>query len=275
MKTILVPVDFSETSINAATYACELAKKLEANLVLFHAYHVPVVVGENPTFIPPLDEVEKNSLNNLQKLKEDLMFQNERLVSVLCICKCGFAVDEISLYTREHHVDFIVMGTQGVGYLTERLLGSTTSALIHATRSPIIAIEKNITFSEMKRIVFACEYAEERDTKLLQPLKLLAHAFGGHVYVLNIDVDEPGSTCKSEVPEDCLNLGDSLSDIDHSYHYMRASDVVFGINTFAIENNADVISILPQKHSLLNRILHEPVTKQMVFHSKAPLLILH
>ncbi|HEY1038676.1 MAG TPA: universal stress protein [Bacteroidia bacterium] len=275
MKTILVPVDFSETSINAAKYACELAKKLEANIILFHAYHVPVVVGEAPAFIPPLDEVEKTSLKNLQRLKEDLMFQNERLVSVLCICKCGFAVDEIKLYAKEHRVDFIVMGTQGVGYLAERLLGSTTSALIHNTKSPIIAIDKNARYSEMKKIVFACEYAEERNPKLLQPLKLLAHTFGGHVYVINIDVEKSGNTCNSEVPGDCLNLGDSLSDIDHSYHYRQASDVVSGINAFAVENNADLICILPQKHALLNRILHEPVTKQMVFHSKAPLLILH
>lgn len=38
MKTILVPVDFSSVSDNAADYAVELANKMKAKILLFHVY---------------------------------------------------------------------------------------------------------------------------------------------------------------------------------------------------------------------------------------------
>ncbi|MBK7854728.1 MAG: universal stress protein [Bacteroidetes bacterium] len=46
MKKILVPVDFSDNSENALEYACELGKKLNAEVFILHSYHVPVPVSE-------------------------------------------------------------------------------------------------------------------------------------------------------------------------------------------------------------------------------------
>ena len=37
MKKILVPVDFSETSVNATEFAVALAEKQEASIILFHS----------------------------------------------------------------------------------------------------------------------------------------------------------------------------------------------------------------------------------------------
>jgi nucleotide-binding universal stress UspA family protein len=39
MKNIVVPIDFSDTSVNAAKYAIELAKNIpEAAITLYHVY---------------------------------------------------------------------------------------------------------------------------------------------------------------------------------------------------------------------------------------------
>ena len=46
MSTILVPVDFSETSDNATKYAIELANHLSANLTLLHVDSIPLVNNE-------------------------------------------------------------------------------------------------------------------------------------------------------------------------------------------------------------------------------------
>ncbi len=43
MKTILVPVDFSSTSLNAASYALEYAKQVGGKLMLIHAYKQPLL----------------------------------------------------------------------------------------------------------------------------------------------------------------------------------------------------------------------------------------
>ncbi|MCU0322000.1 MAG: universal stress protein, partial [Chitinophagaceae bacterium] len=44
MQTILVPIDFSSTAFNAAVYALELGKQVQAQkVVLYHSYELPVM----------------------------------------------------------------------------------------------------------------------------------------------------------------------------------------------------------------------------------------
>ena len=46
MKTILVPVDFSPSSLNASNYALDLANSVNAELVLLHVFEFPVLYPE-------------------------------------------------------------------------------------------------------------------------------------------------------------------------------------------------------------------------------------
>ena len=64
MKAILVPVDFSATSVHAARYAQQVARQIGAKLILVHAYMPP------PSF--PMVEgmlYTEESLRNLMKEK--------------------------------------------------------------------------------------------------------------------------------------------------------------------------------------------------------------
>ena len=59
MKTILAATDFSDSAQNAVEYAASMAELTEAKLILFHAYHVPIVASEVPTMMFTLNEMEK------------------------------------------------------------------------------------------------------------------------------------------------------------------------------------------------------------------------
>jgi hypothetical protein len=39
MKTVIIPVDFSETALNAARYAAEMLRKPDAHIILYNLYH--------------------------------------------------------------------------------------------------------------------------------------------------------------------------------------------------------------------------------------------
>ena len=50
MKTYIVPIDFSETSVHAAEFAAMLSNQTEvARIVLMHSYHVSVYESVLPT----------------------------------------------------------------------------------------------------------------------------------------------------------------------------------------------------------------------------------
>jgi len=47
MKNILVPIDFSETSYNAAKYAVSLAQSFNANIILINVVALPVMIDDS------------------------------------------------------------------------------------------------------------------------------------------------------------------------------------------------------------------------------------
>ena len=70
MNTVIVPVDFSDISLNAARYAVKLLTgHPEVQIILYHAYDNPYA--------------EENALENLGKFKEELLQNREANITVL------------------------------------------------------------------------------------------------------------------------------------------------------------------------------------------------
>jgi nucleotide-binding universal stress UspA family protein len=275
MKTILAATDFSEISKNAINYAVEMAKITGAKLILFHSFHVPVVTTDVIVIAPALDELEKNANECLLKLKKEIELKEGNAITIECIAKLGFAVDEINEYTKENKIDLVVLGMHGAGFLTEKLIGSITTSLLHDSNCPVLAIDQAVKFVSPKKIAFACDYKETDNKEILEPLKEIVNLFKSHIYVLNV-INESGRVPKiQEAVHDFIKLEDSLSDVDHSLHYIKEKDVVAGINAFVSERKMDMTVMIPRHHSILENILKEPTTKKMAFHTKLPLLALH
>ena len=79
MKTLLVGVDFTKSSMNAIDYTVGLAKKTKSNVLLFHAIATPLVhTNSGLFFITPSDfsTIESKKLLALQK---KLSFENKEI----------------------------------------------------------------------------------------------------------------------------------------------------------------------------------------------------
>lgn len=272
MKKILVPTDFSKRSANALNYAVQLAKKTEAEILLFHVYSVPVL-PEDPTLISTAQYLEEEALESLEKLKESLEELDPSL-KISCATKAGSPVSEISDYAKNQRVDLIVIGAQGIGYIQERIFGSTTSNLIRKVEIPVMVIDKQVKFKEPKKIVLAVDFAETDDQEVLAPLKKLAAKFQSHICILNIFTEANVVPTFAEITEG-FRLEKALKHTHHTFFEMQHPDAAMGINEFVKKHDIDLVAIISRKHSLIGRIFHEPLTKEMTFHSQVPLLVLH
>lgn len=273
MKTILVPTDFSKIARNAIDYAVEIAKLTNAKLILFHVYHVPAVPSEMPIVIP-IDEIEKNSMDSLKKIEKNIHLKHGNKLVVEYQCRCGFPIDEINTFAEENKIDLIVMGMEGAGYLTEKLVGSITTSLIKKAKCPLLAIDKHVKFKSVKKIALACDYEETQNKSILEPLKEFVQLFESHVYVLNV-VRELETVATISKAVEGIKLEHSLEDLNHSFHYTKSEDIVEGINDFVDEKKIDMVAMIPRMHTALQNLFHEPITKRMAFHTKVPLLALH
>ena len=67
MQTILLAVDFSPASRNAAVFAAELAKLLHTKLLLFHAYMLPTPISEVPYAMVTVDNLQRENEEQIKK----------------------------------------------------------------------------------------------------------------------------------------------------------------------------------------------------------------
>lgn len=276
MKTILIPTDFSEIAHNAMDYAVEIAKLTESKLILFHAYHVPPAIADEFIAVLTMEELEKSNVLRLENLRKEIQNRNHCSLDIECICRMGLAVDEIREFVKTGNVDLIIMGIRGTYYISERLIGSTTTTLIKEGGCPVLVINRNVKFKNIQNIVFACDYNKIEDESILNPLKEFVGLFKSHVYVFNVK-REMETVPAADTANEEVFLEHSFEGAGLSFHYAEevVEDVTGSVNTFAGNIKADMIVMIPHKHTLLENILHESNTKRMAFHVDIPLLALH
>jgi nucleotide-binding universal stress UspA family protein len=135
-KTILVPIDFQDASLDALAMARELAGRLGLEVVLLHTYAVPVVVypGFDPIVAPGLpEEIAAAAKTALDKLAAE----NGGLRAIL---RSGDPATEILRAVGELQPELVAMGTHGRKGLAHLLLGSVTEKVVRSSPSPVLTV---------------------------------------------------------------------------------------------------------------------------------------
>ena len=273
MKKILVPVDFSEISDNALDYAVELAQTASASITLLHVYLPPVFVSDTLNMLPSPARMEQEFLLKMDRIRQTILKKHAHL-DISCCCAPGIAVDEIDCYAKAHAIDLIVVGTQGAGYLEEKIFGSTAASLIRMASCSVMTIDKNVHFKAPECILLATDFIETDTNSLLNPLKELAALFGSHIYILNIIKRITIESSAGEIAAG-FELDHTLKHFHHTFFYSSHEEVTEGVNEFTEQHKMDMIVMIPHRHSIISRLFTEPQTHKMAFHSKVPLLTLH
>ncbi len=271
MKTILVPTDFSDASKKALDYAISLAGLMQAKIILYHAYHIPVPTTEMPVMIISPEELEKNNSERLGLFKKEVA--KNAAVEIECITSPGFAVDEICEIALEKDVNLIVMGITGTSKLEHIILGSVTTGVLKDSKKPLLIIPDNATYKTPKKIAFACDYHDPIGISHIQQLKYFVKLFDAELFVIHVELPDEKILVKEAISG--VRLEDELEGISHSLHFPTHTNIIDGLNEFQQSHQIDLLIMIPKKHSLISRIFHSSNTKQMAFHTHIPILALH
>ncbi len=139
---ILCPVDFSESSQRALTYAIAMAEESDARLTALHVIEIPPEWRERRLFSNVnVDQIraaaEAASLRQLRGLIPD---EARTYCTVETAVQEGAAHKEIVKLAAERSVDVIVVGRHGHGSFGAKLSGSTAARVIRAAPSPVIVV---------------------------------------------------------------------------------------------------------------------------------------
>jgi len=142
IKNILLPTDFSKTSLTAANYAVELADDYKAKLHILNVLEkTPPILAirsldlSREKIIESIDaDAQANLLDCVKKIKRI------RDVEINSVIRKGIDYEEIIKYSTEKKIDIIVIATHGRTGLMHTLLGSVAEKVIRYSKIPVLVI---------------------------------------------------------------------------------------------------------------------------------------
>jgi nucleotide-binding universal stress UspA family protein len=194
-RDIIVPLDGSPFASAVLPHAMELAKVIDARLVLVRV-HQPAALyfaGGEPALVMPPPEWDEESRRLARewlarKVKEIRRGGAEDVISEF---REGVASEEIVASAREHNARAIICTTHGHGGWAPEWLGSVTDAVVRDAPCPVLALNEAATARDpqVKSILALVDGTEESET-ILPDAAQLARELGASITLARVVAPE-------------------------------------------------------------------------------------
>lgn len=176
---ILVPVDFSEQSLIALSQSYNLAKKIDAELVLLY-----VIEEVNPLvkrMYRELNEIKGAVENNLKNLAEEKSKETGLVFSIEI--EEGKIYNKIVEVAEKINARFIVMGTKGNE--NSKFIGSNANKVVKTAPCPVITIKGQQHKKGCDKIVLPLDLTKETSDKVNQAIEI-AELFTAEIFIMSV-----------------------------------------------------------------------------------------
>ncbi len=143
-KTILVPIDFSDDSLNALKHGIEIAKKFNSKLFILHVNHDESLLYHYLTdeeFEELKERIIKDVQNQLEKLEDK--FPELKDIDYHYRIRRGVPYVEIVEETEKEHVDLVIVGSHGKTSAKKFFYGGTTSKVARRAKCNVMITRLN------------------------------------------------------------------------------------------------------------------------------------
>ncbi|HZX58863.1 MAG TPA: universal stress protein [Mucilaginibacter sp.] len=281
MKTYIVPVDFSATSVHAAEYAAVLSKQtVVEKIILLHSYYISVYQSVLPTpdmVILSEDMIEDETQEKLKQLKY-------LRIKLLEEVRAGVEIDvklSRSTLTRsiietisDEDANLVILGSNGMDAESNSHVGINAINISKLSPIPVVVVPPGCYCEPVKRVVMACDFQKITDTFPLMPLQRLLARHDVELLVVNIDKQAKHKHADPQQLAEESALYKMLKEYHPKYFYNESDDIIRGILDFSNKHHAQLVIALPHKYSFFQSLLHESVSKQLTVKSAMPVLLL-
>lgn len=260
MTTVIVPVDFSETSLNAANYAAKfLQGHYGVTLILYNSYHK---AGEG-----------EKALAGLEDLKKELLSAHPLNIEVLAHNEEDF-VSGLEKAARHRNANLVIMGITARSALGQLIFGSKTLKMVETKACAVLIVPESARFTKMENVMLTSDFKDTVNSTPSGPIKDFLSIYKPKLHVVNVDKDHYISLTESYEHEkqELLKL---LQEYNPEFYFMRLYDVDEALTLFAHDRDIDLIIAVKKNRSFMDKLFKTSRTKQMTFHNKLPILVIH
>ncbi|MGJ8716304.1 universal stress protein [Maribacter stanieri] len=275
MTRILLPTDFSENSLTAIRYGLTLYKDLKCSFFLLNSYMPPVYHTEylmgSPAQIGLGDIVQQNSQDNLENLKKKLEKEFENpLHTFTTHSALNVLSSEVARTVEAEGIDVIIMGTQGATGAKEILLGTNTVHVIKNSKCPVLVIPSGFEYEVPEQILFPNDFEVSLNKESLASLLKIVNSHVSQVNVMHVYTGNELTIVQKKNKEQLANV---LSE-NGFFHEVKSNEIITAINEFQIKQKINLLVMVQNKHTFLERLFIEPVIKKIGFHVTVPFLVI-
>ena len=147
IKKILAAVDGSEHSLKAVDYAIDIALKYDCEMYLIHVVDRLEIPDELIKFAnvekieDPPEYLVLNEIGNRILKKAEETAKEKGVQEVRAIIQEGDPADKITTFARDNDIDWIFLGSRGLGGVKRLLMGSVSNKVCHLTDSTCIMVK--------------------------------------------------------------------------------------------------------------------------------------
>ena len=161
LKNILVPTDFSDSSISALKYVLPMARQFHSSIHIVHVIRFPMM-----SFIMPgIDaDVRCQARATAQEQLDHLEAIIGEVPHQFWLCE-GSIAEAIEALVRSAHIDIIAAGTSAKSNMRKLFLGSAAEEILRTATCPVLLVGPRVSpgkpCSALTQILYVTKFWEE------------------------------------------------------------------------------------------------------------------
>lgn len=260
MRDVIIPVDFSETSLNAARYAAAmLSGKSDTKVILYNMFR---------------DEEESvTSGQYLESLRAEL--EQKGVQYIECIKEQGSDfIDSLGRLAYQKTAELIVMGITEKDEWRQLFTGSNTLKMAEQNVCPVMIIPPTAKYTGITNIALTSDFQNVDATTPVLAIKTVLEIFSANLHIVNVDSDHYVALTEEYLAERA-KMQKLFAEFKPEFYFIGMNDFYEAIEQFTKDRNIDLIIIIPKNHSFINNLFSSSHTKKLAFNSSVPLLAAH
>jgi nucleotide-binding universal stress UspA family protein len=260
MRRIIIPVDFSETSLKAARFAAQmLAGKKDTAAILYNNY-------EN-------EDDQDTCIKSLESLKKEFLSAGVNSVELEHEMG-GDLVENITRLAHTFRATLVVMGISGKSAMEQIIFGSNTLKLVDKNLYPVLIIPPGAAYKGINHVAFASDFIDIESTTPASLINAVLEMFNPMLHIVNVNSEHYVSLTE-EIQQGKEKFRELFSAFKIEFYFITRNDFLEALDNFVNDYKIDILITIP-KHLSNSRTIFNPThTKQLAYHSHIPILAAH
>ncbi|MCC7401731.1 MAG: universal stress protein [Chitinophagaceae bacterium] len=260
MPRVLIAVDFSKTSFNAARYAAGmLSGQKDALAILYHNY-------QN-------SHERDNCISYLESLKQEFLDKGVAAVEYESEMGGNF-VDNLVRLAHNRTATSVVMGITGHSALKEVMMGNSTIEMVKRNFCPVLIIPPEAQYNGIKNVAFASQFIDVETTTPDALIKSVLDIFHPFLHIVNVS-SKHYIALTEEVREQQDKMSEMFKNYKHEFYFIGLNDFFDAIDNFTRDYNIDMLITVPGYHGAMDYLFKRTYTQKLAYHISIPLLAVH